>query len=52
MEVKYVPKGEKGKSCADCKNFQDEKKGLGIGSCFGHQVQAEGSCNFFEPKKR
>jgi len=48
MEVRYVEKGETGKICADCKNFQD--KGNGKGDCYGHEVLAEGSCNLFEKK--
>jgi hypothetical protein len=50
MDIAYVQKGEKGKTCADCRNFQDEIKGKGIGKCFGKEVQAAGSCNFFQPK--
>ncbi len=48
MDVKYVEKGEPGKTCADCKHFQNE--GDGIGKCFGHEVAAQGSCNLFDPK--
>jgi len=48
MEVKYVEKGKKGKTCADCKHFEDQDDGMG--KCFGHEVMAEGSCNYFEPK--
>jgi hypothetical protein len=49
MDVKYVEKGEKGKTCADCKSFQDE--GSSKGKCFGYEVAAQGSCNLFEKKK-
>jgi len=48
MDVKYVAKGEKGKTCADCKHFQTE--GAGKGKCFGYEVVAEGSCNLFTKK--
>lgn len=48
MEVKYVEKGEPGKTCADCKNFRN--KGDGKGDCYGHEVLAAGSCNLFEKK--
>ena len=48
MDVKYVEKGEKGKTCADCKHYEDE--GDGMGKCFGHEVMAAGSCNYFDPK--
>ena len=51
MEVNYVEKGEKGKTCADCKNFEPEDPSSEIGKCFGHEVKAEGSCNFFEPRE-
>ncbi len=48
MDVKYVLKGEPGKTCADCKHFTD--KGEGKGDCYGHEVIAQGSCNLFEKK--
>ncbi|MGD1119498.1 MAG: hypothetical protein ABR886_08425 [Dehalococcoidales bacterium] len=48
MDVKYTEKGKQGKTCADCKHFQSE--GDGLGKCFGHEVSAKGSCNFFEAK--
>jgi hypothetical protein len=48
MDVKYVTKGPKGKTCADCKVF--ESTGDGMGKCFGHEVLAAGSCNMFSPK--
>jgi len=51
MEVKYVPKGEEGKTCADCKHFERDIDMQGMGKCFGHEVMAEGSCNFFEPRE-
>jgi hypothetical protein len=51
MEVNYVPQGEKGRTCADCKNFEAEIKSQGVGKCFGKEVAAGGSCNFFEAKK-
>ena len=48
MDVKYMVKGPKGKTCADCKVF--ENTGDGMGKCFGHEVLAAGSCNMFTPK--
>jgi len=48
MDVRYVEKGEPGRTCADCKQYQD--KGDGKGECFGHEVSAQGSCNYFEAK--
>jgi hypothetical protein len=50
MDVKYVTKGEKGKTCADCGLFKDTGKGMG--DCYGHQVLAAGSCNLFAPKTK
>ena len=49
MEVKYVEKGEPGKTCADCAAYND--KGDGKGDCYGHEVLAAGSCNMFQPKQ-
>jgi hypothetical protein len=48
MDVKYVAKGPKGKTCADCTAF--EKGESGMGKCFGIEVLAAGSCNMFKPK--
>ena len=48
MDVKYVTRGRKGKTCADCKVF--ESTGDRMGKCFGHEVLAAGSCNMFTPK--
>ena len=48
MDVKYVTKGPKDKTCADCSFF--EKGEAGMGKCFGHEVLAAGSCNMFKPK--
>jgi hypothetical protein len=50
MDVKYVTKGPKGKTCADCSVF--EKTEAGMGKCFGHEVLAAGSCNMFKPKEK
>ena len=47
-DVKYVEKGEPGKTCADCKNYKD-KDGK-TGDCYGYEVLAAGSCNLFEAK--
>jgi hypothetical protein len=48
MDVKYVTKGLKGKTCADCRFY--EAGGGGMGKCFGHEVLASGSCNMFATK--
>jgi hypothetical protein len=50
MDVKYTPKGEKGRSCADCKHYEAEVSRQGLGKCFGREVVAAGSCAYFEPK--
>jgi predicted DNA-binding transcriptional regulator YafY len=50
MDVKYVTRGEKDKTCADCSMFKD--KGDGMGDCYGHEVLAAGSCNLFTPKNK
>ena len=48
MEVHYTPKGPKGKTCNVCRNF---KPTGGIkGSCYGHDVIATGSCDYFKSK--
>jgi hypothetical protein len=50
MDVKYVTKGEKGKTCAECNYFKST--GNGMGDCYGHQVLAAGSCDIFAPKDK
>jgi len=48
QDVGYTPLGELGKQCKDCTNYvaADEC----CGNCFGHNVQATGSCNLFQAK--
>ena len=49
QDVQYKPIAENSaKSCTNCKNFQSETEG--IGKCFGHDVSAKGTCNFFTSK--
>lgn len=50
MEVIPVEKGEPGRMCRDCRHFEEDSNMEGIGKCFGHDVKAEGSCNYFEKK--
>ena len=50
MDVKYTPNGPPGQTCADCAMFAPDRKNKFMGSCFGHEVLAAGSCNYF--KKR
>ena len=51
MEVKYTLKGEPGKTCADCQFYKPNPDNPGIGDCFGHEVEAQGSCKMFQPKE-
>lgn len=51
MEIKYIEKGKKGETCADCVIFQADKDDPKIGRCFSQQVNAEGSCNYFQAKE-
>lgn len=48
MEIKYTPEGEEGKQCKDCEHFKPTEGNKG--NCFGHEVAAEGGCNFFKNK--
>jgi hypothetical protein len=50
MDVKYTPKGPKGKTCADCQFFENTEDGMG--KCFGHEVLAKGSCNMFKTREK
>jgi hypothetical protein len=50
MDVKYIEKAPKGKTCKDCQFFEATEGGMG--KCFGHEVLAEGGCNMFNPKKK
>ena len=51
VEVKYTPQGEAGKTCADCKFYTPKPDNPGKGDCFGHEVEAQGSCNQFQPRE-
>ena len=48
QEVNYTANGELGKQCKDCVNYvpTDET----CGNCMGHNVSANGSCDFFKAK--
>lgn len=50
MDVRYIVKGEPGKTCAECAVYKE--KGNGLGDCFGHEVLAAGSCSMFTRKQR
>jgi hypothetical protein len=47
MDVEYVPNGPEGKTCAECVNFRPNPEDSSEGICFGREVVAAGSCNFF-----
>jgi len=49
-DVGYVKDGPKGKTCADCKHYEEEVENPDIGKCMGHEVGAKASCKYFEPK--
>jgi len=36
------------RACRNCKHFEASAEDATIGGCFGHEVSAEGTCNFFE----
>jgi len=38
------------KSCTNCKHYQASAEDEKIGECFGHQVQAQATCEYFETK--
>jgi len=49
-KVDYKPIADTpSKSRASCSHFEPKEEGTG--TCFGHQVSASGTCNFFEPKQ-
>jgi len=52
VEVKYTPQGEPGKTCANCKFYTPQPDNPGKGDCFGHEVEAKGSCNMFQPEEK
>jgi len=50
IEINYRAKSDVvDKSCGVCTNFQSVEGSETDGNCFGHQVVAEGLCNFFDP---
>ena len=48
QEVNYTDNGESGKQCRDCVNYVST--GETGGNCLGHNVSANGSCDFFKAK--
>lgn len=52
MDPHYQPKSpDPEKACNNCKNFEPNEGAEGVGNCFGHEVSAEGTCDFFETKE-
>jgi len=49
-DVGYKVPGESGKCCKDCKMFQSHAEDAQNGNCDGHEVVANGTCNFFQAK--
>lgn len=51
IEVNYQPVApDPGRSCKNCKHFKPGSENGNAGECFGHEVHATGTCNFFTPK--
>lgn len=50
-EVKYTREAGPGKTCAECKFFEPDSADPATGKCYGHEVEAKGGCNMFEPKE-
>lgn len=48
-DVQYMPAGQAGRQCKNCKFFEAPADAA-MGKCFGHDVQAIGSCNKFVSK--
>lgn len=52
VDPKYQPIApDPAKSCKNCKHFEAEAEEFEVGKCFGNEVSAKGTCNYFEPKK-
>ena len=50
-EVKYIEEGEPGRRCADCELYEPSPFDPSKGKCIGYDVEARGSCNYFEAKE-
>lgn len=52
IEPNYQPQSpDPERACKNCKNFTPKEGDEGKGDCFGHEVGAEGTCDFFEMKE-
>lgn len=49
-DFKYIEKGEKGRTCAECKYYEASTTDT-IGKCFGYAVHPAGSCDLFERRR-
>ncbi len=45
-DFKYIEKGEKGRTCAECIYYEATTDA--VGKCFGYEVHSGGSCDSFE----
>lgn len=50
-DVNYKVPGEPGKCCADCGEFKIHSEDISKGDCHGHEVMANGECNYFHAKE-
>jgi hypothetical protein len=51
-DVNYKKNGPKGRTCADCKHYEADKMNAKIGKCMGQDVEADATCDLFEPKSK
>jgi hypothetical protein len=49
-DVNYKIPGETGKCCSDCSEFKAHADDANKGECHGHEVVANGSCDYFNAK--
>ena len=49
-DVNYHIPGEQGKCCSDCNEFAVHSDDAQKGDCHGHEVVANGTCNYFSAK--
>lgn len=51
-DVQYQPVSpDPQKACQNCKHFEsDESTDNKVGKCFGHEVEAQATCKYFESK--
>lgn len=49
-DVHYKIPGENGKCCSDCSEFKVDVNNATKGDCHGHEVAANGTCDYFNAK--